>query len=69
MKLPIIALTLAVFLTSCSMIPTGDGGYTVPAYSKEQRVQAHKELTENNVPMVTEMMKDYKVLRDQVRVK
>jgi hypothetical protein len=41
----------------------------VPVYSQERRERLHKELTTNNVPEAIEFLKDYKVLRDQVRVK
>ena len=56
------------FLTACSTTNNGNNGFYVPNYSKQFRAKVHKELTTNNVPNTIEMLKDYKVLRDQVRV-
>lgn len=67
-RLAIIALTLSFFLSSCSTIPRGDSGFYVPVYSQERREALHKELVGNDVPQAIEFLKDYKVLRDQVRV-
>jgi hypothetical protein len=40
----------------------------VVVYSKETQKKALNELKNNNVPTLKEFMKDYKVMRDQVRV-
>ena len=70
MKYLITALTLMIFLSSCTMTPTGDaGGFTVPKYSQKQRDQVITELKGCGLPPTTiEFLKDYKVLRDQARV-
>jgi len=68
MKSPIIALMMLPFLMACSMTPTGSIGLSVPVYSKDQRTAVHNELIGGCCPVTVEFMKDYKVLRDQVRV-
>ena len=58
------------FLTGCLTTQTGSNGFSVPKYSKEQRKEVHDEL--KNCPdcdRTIEFMKDYKVLRDQARIK
>ena len=53
----------------CSTTKIGDAGYRVPVYSDEQRQSVYNEMVNGCCPMTIEMLKDYKVLRDQVRVK
>lgn len=74
--LTIALLTPALFLMGCSETTTGNSGFSVPKYTQEQRKAVHAELTINDkypscpAPVNTiEMLKDYKVLRDQARVK
>lgn len=77
MKLQIaVLLTMSIFLTACSQTPTGNAGFSVVKYSQEQRKAVYNEMTINKTypscpaPVQTiEMLKDYKVLRDQARVK
>jgi hypothetical protein len=40
----------------------------VVEYSKEMQNKAADEIESQNVPTLTEFMKDYKVMRDQTRV-
>lgn len=69
MKYAITALILTSFLTGCGTTPTGSG-FTVPVYSEKQRHEVYGELkTCPDCDMTIEFLKDYKVLRDQVRVK
>lgn len=60
---------MLIFLTGCSQTTIGDGGFTVPSYTKAQRIAVHGELKACEAPQTIEFLKDYKVLRDQVRVK
>ena len=53
----------------CSGTPSGSAGFAIPEYSKKQRKQVHDEIIGCNAQMTIEFLKDYKVLRDQVRVK
>jgi hypothetical protein len=65
-----IALMMSGFLVSCAATPTGKGGFTVPVYSQAQRLEVYGELkTCLDCNMTIEFLKDYKVLRDQARVK
>jgi len=51
----------------------GSEGLSVPSYTPEQTRQVYEEVTDNEgriiAPMTVEFLKDYKVLRDQARVK
>lgn len=57
------------FLTGCGMTIAGDQGFSVPKYTQEQRRGVVTELKSCEASYVIEFLKDYKILRDQVRVK
>lgn len=66
MKLGITVLIPLFLLTACAQ----GNSRAVPdvvSYTQEQQTQAAEELETNNVPTLTEFMKDYKVMRDQTR--
>jgi len=67
MKLGIIALIASSLLTACSTAHS-NALPDVIEYTKETQIKAAKELQGNDVPTLLEFMKDYKVMRDQVRV-
>jgi hypothetical protein len=67
MRLGIIVLTASGLLTACSTVHS-DALPDVIEYSKEMQIKAARELQTQDVPTLTEFMKDYKVMRDQVRV-
>lgn len=60
-------LILTMLTTACSK-GHFDALPDVVGYTKETQIKAAKELQENDVPVLLEFMKDYKVMRDQVRV-
>lgn len=68
LRFPIIALTTLLFLPGCWETTSGNSGFSVPKYTKPQRQAVHDELRDGCCPMTVEFMKDYKVLRDQVRI-
>jgi len=45
------------------------GGLSVISYSQDKQNKAANEMQGNSCPMLNEFMVDYKVLRDQARVK
>ena len=51
------------------MIPKSGSGLTVPVYTMDQRTKVHDELVGGCCPQTVEFLKDYKVLRDQARLK
>lgn len=70
--LPLLAAVLTLsFLTNCATTPTGNsGGFYVPAYSDETRKELYRELMAcHDCDVVLDAMKDYKILRDQARLK
>lgn len=74
MRLHVTALMTLAFLTGCSStMRAGSEGLSVPSYTPEQTRQVYEEVTDNEgriiAPMTVEFLKDYKVLRDQARVK
>ena len=70
MTLQIPVLTALLFLTACgNTLPHGNEGFRVPSYTKEQTKQVYDELITGCCPMSVEFLKDYKVLRDQARIK
>lgn len=71
MKFAITALILLPLLSGCSGVISKPTGLTCPDvvnYSRETQASAASELTTQNVPVLTEFMKDYSVMRDQSRI-
>jgi hypothetical protein len=68
MRYAIIVLMTSSLLTACAGTNSNLALPDVIEYSKETQIKAARELETQNVPTLAEFMKDYKVMRDQVRV-
>ena len=71
MRFVIIGLMISSCLTACCQDNFDYQKITQPdlvAYASEVQEAAVIEMRTQNVPVLTEFMKDYKVMRDQVRV-
>lgn len=65
-----IALMTLLSTTACTQVVSEYDSLVAPdvvEYTLEQQKQALNELQTNDVPMLHEFMKDYKVMRDQSR--
>ncbi len=67
MRLQPTALILILLLEACAPVNSSVCPLVVEYSKKDQNIAAD-ELTTCNCPMLIEMMKDNKVLRDQARV-
>lgn len=62
---------MSVLLTACCRDSFEYQNLILPdliEYPTELQIQGAKEIRDNDVPVLAEFMKDYKVMRDQVRV-